>query len=163
MLCVTNFRTSDFRKDFYHDLFIDDYLIIRAAESILTHFQPDKVSIWGLFTAVFLKSIQTPNFRLSFKLQYYLLWAESQVMKLQPLLPEHIYNPNTRVAKVVRVHDDLLKQWRPIKMSRFRANIFLIRTTSNYFWASEVSKYQVFKSQFFSSSHASNQWIMKIW
>ena len=45
LLCVTNFKTSDFRKDFYHDLVIDDYLIIRAAESILTHFQPDKVSI----------------------------------------------------------------------------------------------------------------------
>ena len=73
LLCVTNFRTSDFRKDFYHDLFIDDYLIIRAAESILTHFQPDKVSILGLFTAVFLESIQTLDFRLSFKLQYYLL------------------------------------------------------------------------------------------
>ena len=28
---------------------------------------------------------------------------------------------------------------------------------TNYFWASEVSKNQVFKSQFFSYSHASNQ------
>jgi hypothetical protein len=33
----------------------------------------------------------------------------------------------------------------------------LIRTTSNYLWASEVSKNQVFKSQLFSTSHASNQ------
>ena len=68
-----------------------------------------------------------------------------------------------RVANVVADHNDLLTQWRPIKMSYFCANIFLIWTTSNYFWASEVSKNQVFKSQFFSSSHASNQWIMKIW
>ena len=44
-----------------------------------------------------------------------------------------------------------------------RVAIFLIQTTANYLWASEVSKNQVFKSQFISSSHASNQWIMKIW
>ena len=68
-----------------------------------------------------------------------------------------------RVGNVVADHNDLLTQWRPIWMSKFCANIFLIRTTSNYLWASEVSKNQVFKSQFFSSSHASNQWIMKIW
>ena len=49
-----------------------------------------------------------------------------------------------RVAKVVTVHDDLLTQRRPIKMSKFRANIFLVRITSNYLWASEVSKNQSF-------------------
>ena len=38
-----------------------------------------------------------------------------------------------------------------------------LRTTSNYFWASEVSKNQDFKSQLFSSSDVSNQWIMKLW
>ena len=37
-----------------------------------------------------------------------------------------------RVANVVADHDDLLTQQRPIKMSKFGANIFLIRTTSNY-------------------------------
>ena len=68
-----------------------------------------------------------------------------------------------RVANVVADHDDLLTQWRPIKMSKFCANIFLIGTSSNYFWTSEVSKNQVLKSQFFSCSHASNQRIMKIW
>ena len=73
------------------------------------------------------------------------------------------HSMNSRVANVVVDQDSLITQWRPIKMSKFRANIFLIETTSNYFWASEVSKNQVFKSQFFSSSHASNQWIMKIW
>ena len=63
-----------------------------------------------------------------------------------------------RVANVVSDHDDLLKQWRPIKMSKFRANIFLIRTTSNYFGASEVSENQVFKSQFFHlSMHLTNE------
>ena len=51
---------------------------------------------------------------------------------------------NIRVAKVETVHDDLLTQRRPIKMSKFCANIFLIRTTSNYLWASEVSKNQSF-------------------
>ena len=45
--------------------------------------------------------------------------------------------------------DDLSKQWRPIKMSKFCANIFLIQTTSNYFWASEFFKNQ---SQLFSFS-----------
>ena len=68
-----------------------------------------------------------------------------------------------RVAKVVTVHDDLLTHWRPIKMSKFCANIFLIQTTSNYLWASEVSKNQVFQSQLFLTSHPSNQWIMKLW
>ena len=56
----------------------------------------------------------------------------------------------TRVANVVADHDDLLTQWRPIKMSKFRANIFLIQTTSNYFWASEVFKTQKFRSHLFS-------------
>ena len=37
-------------------------------------------------------------------------------------------------------------------MSKFRANIFLIQTTSNYFWASEVLKKQRFKSHLFSFS-----------
>ena len=37
-------------------------------------------------------------------------------------------------------------------MSYFRANTFLIRTTSNYFWASEVFKNQRFKSHLFSFS-----------
>ena len=55
-----------------------------------------------------------------------------------------------RVANIVADHDDLLTQWRPILMSKFRAKIFLIRTTSNYFWASEVLKNQRFKSHLFS-------------
>ena len=48
-------------------------------------------------------------------------------------------------------------------MSKFCANIFLIQTTCNYLWASEFSKNQGFKSQLFASSHAYNQWIMKLW
>ena len=59
---------------------------------------------------------------------------------------------NIRVANVVADHNSLLRQWRPIKMSKFRAKIFLIRTTSNYFWASEVLKNQRFKSHLFSFS-----------
>ena len=59
-------------------------------------------------------------------------------------------NMQVRVANVVADHDDLSTQWRPIKMSKFRANIFLIRTTSNYVWASEVFKNQRFKSHLFS-------------
>ena len=58
----------------------------------------------------------------------------------------------TRVANVVADHDDLLIQQRPIKMSKFGANIFLIQTTSNYFWFSEVFKNQRFKSHLFSFS-----------
>ena len=38
-------------------------------------------------------------------------------------------------------------------MSKFRANIFLIQTISNYFWATEVLKNQRFKSHLFSFSH----------
>ena len=49
-----------------------------------------------------------------------------------------------RVANVVADHNDLLTQWRPTKMSKFRANIFLIRTISNYLWASEVFRNQSF-------------------
>ena len=47
---------------------------------------------------------------------------------------------NVRVDMVGTIHDDLLTQWRHIPMGQFRANIFLIRTTSNYLWASEVFK-----------------------
>ena len=35
-------------------------------------------------------------------------------------------------------------------MGQFRANIFLIRITSNYFWALEVFENQRFKSHLFS-------------
>ena len=50
------------------------------------------------------------------------------------------------------IHVNLLIQWRHIPMGQFHANIFLIQTTSNYLWASEVFKNQSFKSQLFSSS-----------
>ena len=38
----------------------------------------------------------------------------------------------SRVAKVVRIHNDLLTKWRPIYtyMSKFHTNIFLMQTTS---------------------------------
>ena len=65
---------------------------------------------------------------------------------------------NDRVANVVTVHDDLLTQWRPISMSKFDANIFLIRTTSNYFWASEVFKNQSFKVTYFPSKENILDW-----
>ena len=55
----------------------------------------------------------------------------------------------TRVAKVVTVHNDLLTHWRPIKMSKFCANIFLKRTTSNYFWASAFLKLTSLFFQYF--------------
>ena len=69
----------------------------------------------------------------------------------------------SRVANVVADHDSLLTQWRPIKMSKFRANIFLIRTTSNYFWASEVFKNQRFKSHLFSFSQYKKYPKLKTW
>ena len=55
-----------------------------------------------------------------------------------------------RVDMVGMIHDDLLTQWRHIPMGQFSANIFLIQTTSNYLWASEVFKNQRFKSHLFS-------------
>ena len=48
-------------------------------------------------------------------------------------------------------------------MSKFRANIFLIPTTSNYLLASEVFKNQSFKSQLFSSSQRKNYPKLKSW
>ena len=42
-------------------------------------------------------------------------------------------------------------------MSEFHANTFLIQTTFNYLWASEVSENQGFEIQSFLFSHASNQ------
>ena len=68
-----------------------------------------------------------------------------------------------RVANVVADHNDLLTQWRPIKMSKFRANTFLFRTTSNYFWASEVFKNQRFKSHLFSFSQYKKYPKLKTW
>ena len=62
----------------------------------------------------------------------------------------------TRVDMVGTNHDKVLTQWRHMPMCQFRANIFLIRITSNYFWASEVFKNQSFKSQIFSSSLKKN-------
>ena len=68
-----------------------------------------------------------------------------------------------RVANVVEIHDDLLTKWRPISMSKFRVNIFLIRTTSNYFWASEVFKNQRFKRHLFSFSQYKKYSKLKTW
>ena len=65
-------------------------------------------------------------------------------------------NMYIRVDMVGTNHDKVLTQWRHMPMCQFRANIFLIRITSNYFWASEVFKNQSFKSQIFSSSPKKN-------
>ena len=43
-----------------------------------------------------------------------------------------------RVANVVWDSNTLLTNERYIKMKNWFTNIFLIQTTSNYFWASEV-------------------------
>ena len=49
---------------------------------------------------------------------------------------KHICMPlQVRVSKVVADHNSHLTQWRYIQISKFSANIFLIQTTSNYFWA----------------------------
>ena len=59
-----------------------------------------------------------------------------------------------RVDMVRTIHNDLLTQWRHIPNCQFHTNTFLIWTTFNYLWASEVLKNQSFKSQLFSSSHS---------
>ena len=46
----------------------------------------------------------------------------------------------SRVADVVTIHDNLLTQRRPMQMIKFHVKIFLMQTTSNYLWASEVFK-----------------------
>ena len=56
-----------------------------------------------------------------------------------------------RVDMVVTNHNKVLTQWRHMPMGQFRANIFLIRITSTYFWASEVFKNQRFQSWQFCS------------
>ena len=61
-----------------------------------------------------------------------------------------------RVDMVGTNHDEVLTLWRHMPMGQFCANIFLIRLTSTYFWASEVFKNQSFKSQLFSSSLKKN-------
>ena len=55
-----------------------------------------------------------------------------------------------RVDMVGTNHDKVLTQWKHMPMGQFRANISLIRITSNYFWALEVFKNQRFKSHLFS-------------
>ena len=54
-----------------------------------------------------------------------------------------------RVDMVGTNHDKVLTQWRHMPMGKFRANIFLIRITSTYFWASEVFKIRSSKSWLF--------------
>ena len=71
--------------------------------------------------------------------------------------PYKVKDKNTRVDMVETNHNELLTQCRHIPMGQFGANIFLIRTTSNYLWTSEVFKNQSFKSQLFSSSHSPKQ------
>ena len=55
-----------------------------------------------------------------------------EITFLEYFLSIYVFLPNIRVAKVVTVHNDLSTQWRPMKMSKFRANIFLIQSTSNW-------------------------------
>ena len=55
----------------------------------------------------------------------------------------------SKVDMVVAIQDHLLTQWRHMPMGKFRANIFLIRITSTYFWASEVFKNRSSKSWLF--------------
>ena len=53
-----------------------------------------------------------------------------------------------RVSLVEADHYDLLTQTRYILMSKLRKNIFLIQTTSNYFWSSAVCNFLTFKVNF---------------
>ena len=63
-----------------------------------------------------------------------------------------------RVANVVTVHDDLLTQWRPIQMSKFRTNIFFTQTTSNYFQLTHF-----FNLEHFFYWEDENKWLLKLW
>ena len=60
--------------------------------------------------------------------------------------------PRARVDMVGTNRDKVLTLWRHMLMGKFCANIFLIRLTSTYFWASEVFKNQSFKSRLISPS-----------
>ena len=82
------------------------------------------------------------------------IWTQSDRLELHSLnLYLNKYSCRyVRVDMVGTNHDKVLTQWRHMPMGQFHANIFLIRITSTYFWASEVFKNQSFKSQLFSSS-----------
>ena len=54
-----------------------------------------------------------------------------------------------RVDMIGTIHNDLLTQLRHIPIGKFHTNIFLIQTTSNYLWASEV---RVVKVDYFDFS-----------
>ena len=57
-----------------------------------------------------------------------------------------------RVDMVGTNHVKVLTQWRHMPMGQFCANIFVIRITFTYFWASEVFKNLSFYSWLFHSS-----------
>ena len=52
---------------------------------------------------------------------------------------------HVRVANVVAVHDDLLTQWMPIKMSKFQANIFWCKLLPTTYGPQKFSKIRSFK------------------
>jgi hypothetical protein len=79
------------------------------------------------------------------------LWANMHRIKYW--LPSNNEFPvcqvGNRVDMVGTNHDKVLTQWRHMPMGQFCANIFLIRITSTYFWASEVFKNRSSKSWLF--------------
>ena len=67
--------------------------------------------------------------------------------------------PLSRVDMVGTIHNKVLTQWRHMPMGQFHANIFLIRVTSTYFWASEVGTLKVVYFDFFMKKIEKLVWI----
>ena len=92
------------------------------------------------------------------------LWDILRKTCRQPINPcKHLQCMFVRVDMVGTNRNKVLKQWRHMPMGQFCADIFLMRITSTYFWASEVFKNLRFKSQLFSSSQQKKYPKLKIW
>ena len=54
------------------------------------------------------------------------MWKTIRVARVKDYRKVASINMSSRVANVVAIHNDLLTQWRPIYMSKFRTNIYYL-------------------------------------
>ena len=96
---------------------------------------------WQIFILELQKWLENPSIPLFWGTDY--LWLQN-MLATNVLFYSHI-----RVAKVVTVHNDLLTQWRPIKMSKFCANIFWYKLLPTTYGPQKFPKNRVFKVDYF--------------
>ena len=89
---------------------------------------------------VLLFVIQTsnlPNHRMTYQRHKY-HWLKSAATRILPTILSEFYSEFCSVSKVVADHDDLQTHWRYMLCKLVNSEqIFLIQTTSNYFWANK--------------------------